>query len=91
MSLTSKEISTYRSNAHHLKPVVSIGQHGLTAAVVREIDIALKAHELIKVKMSTDDRAERDNWVNLICEDLEAHHIQTIGKILVLYRKNPEE
>lgn len=79
-----------RSQAHALKPVVMIGQSGLTAAVLAEIEQALNVHELIKVKI----RAERDDR-KLITEkiraDTGAELIQSIGQIAVIYRLNPDK
>jgi putative YhbY family RNA-binding protein len=81
-----------RSEAHKLKPVVMIGaKNGLTDEVVAEIERALKAHELVKVKAFTDDREAREAWLAAICERLEAHPVQQIGKVLVVYRENPEK
>ena len=89
--LTSKRRSELRAEAHKLNPVVIIGDKGLTDEVLAEIDRALKAHELIKVRASTDDRDARDVWMESICEKLEAHPVQQIGKILVVYREKPAE
>jgi len=81
--------SELRAQAHKLNPVVLIGDKGLTEEVLAEIDRALKAHELIKVRASTDDRDARNVWMESICEKLEAHPVQQIGKVLVVYRENP--
>jgi RNA-binding protein len=82
--------SELRAQAHPLKPVVIIGDKGLTETVLAEIDRALKAHELIKVKAATDERESRKAWMEEICAKLEAHPVQSIGKILVLWREDPE-
>ncbi|HSV18116.1 MAG TPA: YhbY family RNA-binding protein [Casimicrobiaceae bacterium] len=79
-----------RARAHHLDAVVSIGHHGLTAPVLHEIDIALKAHELIKVRVFGDDRAAREAMLETICHAVEAAPVQHVGKLLVLWRPNPE-
>jgi RNA-binding protein len=79
-----------RAEAHTLKPVVMIGQSGLTAAVLAEIEQALNSHELIKVKI----RAERDERKQInekICADTGAELIQEIGQIAVIYRMNPDK
>jgi putative YhbY family RNA-binding protein len=89
--LTSKRRSELRAEAHKLNPVVIIGDKGLTDEVLAEIDRALKAHELIKVRAATDDRDARDVWMESICAKLEAHPVQQIGKILVVYREQPKE
>ena len=89
--LTSRRRSELRAQAHKLKPTVLIGDKGLTDEIVAEIDRALKARELIKVRASTDDRDARDVWLQSICEKLEAHAVQQIGKMFVLYREKPKE
>ena len=86
--LSSARRSTLRAEAHKLDPVVIIGDKGLTDEVVAEIDRSLKAHELIKVRAFTDDRAARRAWMEEICARLEAHAVQAIGKVLVIYREN---
>jgi putative YhbY family RNA-binding protein len=80
-----------RARAHHLDPVVAIGQHGLTPAVLREIDVALTAHELIKVRVHGDDRDARAALQDAICAALDAAPVQHLGKLLVLWRPNPEK
>ena len=82
--------SELRAQAHKLNPVVLIGDKGLTDEVLAEIDRSLKAHELIKVRAVTDDRDAREIWFEKICETLGAEEVQEIGKILVVYRENPE-
>ena len=88
MPLTPSRRSELRSQAHKLNPIVFIGDKGLTDEVLVEIDRSLKAHELIKIRASTDDRDARELWMEKICERLEAHAVQQIGKILVVYREN---
>ena len=78
-----------RARAHALDPVVAIGHHGLTAAVLREIDVALKAHELVKVRAFNDDRDEREALLEQIVEALDCAPVQTIGKLFVLWRPRP--
>ena len=89
--LSPKRRSDLRSEAHKLSPVVLIGDKGLTDEVIAEVERSLKAHELIKVRASTDDRKARDGWYAQICERLEAHPVQQIGKVFVIYRENPKE
>src|SRR5687768_274970 len=89
-TLTPKRRSELRSEAHKLSPLVIIGDKGLTDLVVAEIDRTLKAHELIKVRANTDDRKARDAWLADICARLEAHAVQQIGKVFVIYREDPE-
>lgn len=88
--MKSAEIKQLRAKAHNLNPVVMIGQSGLTAAVLAEIDHALNAHELIKVRI----RAEKEERLQIsqqICKDSGAELIQNIGQIAVIYRKNPDK
>ena len=88
--LTTGERRALKARAHALDPVVRIGNDGLTAAVLKEIDRALDAHELIKVRMSGEDRDVRSDTLRRVCEDLNATAVQHIGKILVIYRQRPE-
>jgi len=90
-TLTSGERRRLRAKAHHLHPVVSIGQHGVTPAVLREIDINLKAHELIKIRVWNDVRAERDAMLAVICEMLGAMAVQHLGKLLIVFRPAPKD
>jgi len=78
-----------RARAHALHPVVSIGQHGLTPSVLHEIDVALTAHELIKVRVFNDDRREREALLAQIAGALDCAAVQRIGKLLVLWRQRP--
>jgi len=87
--LTPSERKDQRALAHHLDPVVFIGGDGLTPAVTREIDVALNAHGLIKVRVFSDDRAARDAMLLQLGEQLGAAPIQHIGKLLVLWRPMP--
>jgi len=89
IQLTIAERKAHRAEAHHLDPVVMIGNDGLTAGVKKEIDAALKAHGLIKVRVLGDDRAQREQMFQTLTEDLSAAPIQHIGKLLVLWRPKP--
>ena len=80
-----------RAKAHHLHPVVIVGHHGLTAAVLHEIDVNLLAHELIKVRVFSEDRSEREAMLERICAALDAASVQHIGRLLVLWRPAPEK
>src|SRR6478735_698627 len=79
-----------RAKAHHLHPVVIVGQHGLTASVMREIDVALRAHQLIKVRVFSDARDEREALLQRVCTELNAAAVQHIGKLFVVWRPAPE-
>ena len=90
-TLTPAQRRALRAKAHHLHPVVSIGQHGLTAAVMREIDVNLKAHELIKIRVFDDARASRAGLMSEICTTLDAAPVQHLGKLLIVWRAAPTE
>jgi putative YhbY family RNA-binding protein len=89
-SLTPTERRDLRAKAHHLEPVVTVGHHGLTPAVLHEIDLALLAHDLIKVRVLGDDREAREAMLGQACEALDCAPVQHVGKVLVLWRPNPE-
>ena len=80
-----------RSDAHHLDPVVLVGGDGLTPNVVKEVDLALTAHGLIKVRVFSDDRAAREGMLQILADQLSAAPIQHIGKLLVLWRPIPDK
>jgi RNA-binding protein len=86
--MKKEQLLQLRKNAHHLKPVILIGQKGLTEAVMNETDVALKAHECIKVKMGACEKEERPLMIESLCQSLQATLIDTIGHIAVIYRKN---
>lgn len=88
MPLSKNQIKFLRSLCHDLKPIVMLGQKGLTNEVLHELDIALNHHELVKIKLSVDDREERAKMIDEICARSEADRIQTIGKTISLYRPN---
>jgi RNA-binding protein len=89
LTLTAAERRAKRADAHHLDPVVLIGGDGLTDAVVKEIDAALNAHGLIKVRVFSDDRDARAEMLASITARLGAAAVQQIGKLLVLWRPIP--
>ncbi len=80
-----------QAKAHHLEPVVLLGGNGLTEAVIKEVDRALTAHGLIKVKVPSDDREERTAIFEELADKLGAAKITQIGKLLVLFRPIPEK
>jgi putative YhbY family RNA-binding protein len=91
IDLTPAQRKVHRADAHHIDPVVMIGGDGLTDAVQREVDSALNAHGLIKVRVFSDDRAEREGMLQNLANALNAAPIQHIGKLLVLWRPIPEK
>lgn len=80
-----------RAAAHHLNPVVSISQKGLTPSVLAEIDRCLKAHELIKLRLYGIEREVRAALFIEICTALDCAEVQHIGNLLVLWRENPKD
>ena len=90
IQLTPAQRKVHRADAHHLQPVVMIGSDGLTAAVKKEADAALNAHGLIKIRVLSDDRSAREAMLLTLADELNAAPIQHIGKLLVLWRPQPE-
>ena len=89
IQLTPAQRKVHRADAHHLDPIVMIGSDGLTPAVKKEADAALKAHGLIKIRVFSDDRLARDTMLATLADELDAAPIQHIGKLLVLWRPKP--
>jgi putative YhbY family RNA-binding protein len=89
IQLTPAERRVHRADAHHLDTVVLVGGDGLTPAVKKEVDAALNAHGLIKVRVFGDDRAARELMYQELAADLNAAPVQHIGKLLVLWRPIP--
>src|SRR5690554_1843772 len=91
MTLNNKQRQYLKGMAHSLKPVVLLGQHGLTEGVLAEIELALNFHELIKVKVAAEDREVKHLMVDAIIRETGATKLQTIGSILTLYRPSEEK
>jgi RNA-binding protein len=91
IQLTPAQRKDHRALAHHLDPVVMVGGDGLTDNVKKEVDSALNAHGLIKVRVFSDDRAAREIMFKTLADELSAAPIQHIGKLLVLWRPIPEK
>ncbi|MEY8688758.1 MAG: YhbY family RNA-binding protein [Leptothrix sp. (in: b-proteobacteria)] len=89
IQLTPAQRKEHRAAAHHLNPVVMIGSEGLTPAVIKETEGALQAHGLIKVRVFSDQRTEREALLTTLADQLNAAPIQHIGKLLVLWRPQP--
>ena len=87
--LSVAQRTALKARAHSLNPTVIIGNAGLTASVLEEISRTLKSHELIKVRVMSDDREARTVIMEEICTQLNAGIVQHIGKILVIYQ--PQE
>ena len=89
--LTPAQRKEHRALAHHLDPVVMIGNEGLSASVQKEVESALQAHGLIKIRVLGDDRPAREAMLQQLAETLNAAPIQHIGKLLVLWRPKEEK
>lgn len=88
--LTPKTRQLLKAKAHKLKPIVFIGNNGLTENVMNEIDRGLTDHELIKIRIQGTDRQDRELLFRNICQQTTAQPVQLIGGIAILYRKNIE-
>jgi RNA-binding protein len=88
--LSAAERKSLKARAHKLEPVILIGNKGITDEVVKEVETALKAHELIKVRTPGLEREAREEAMQTLCERTGAQSVQTIGKVLVIYRKRDE-
>jgi RNA-binding protein len=91
MPLTTAQNRTLKKLAHGLKPVVIVGQHGLSENVLNEIDTTLNTHELIKVKMAGADKADREALSSEIVKQLSTELVQIIGRTAIFYRPNPKK
>jgi RNA-binding protein len=91
MNLSNKQKQHLKGLAHPLKPVVMVGASGLTEGVLAEIELALEHHELIKVKISTEDRETKQLIADAITRETNANNVQVIGGILVLYRPSKDK
>ena len=90
-ALTNKERAHLKARAHALEPVVHVGNAGLTDTLMAEVDRALTAHELIKVKIGTDDRASRVALGDDLCARTGATAVHRVGKIIILWRPRPAD
>lgn len=88
--MNPEQLKQLKTKAHDLKPVIMIGQAGLSEAVAKEIELALDTHELIKIKIRVE-REEKKLIQQKICTETHAELIQSIGQVVVIYRKKPEQ
>jgi len=91
MKLTDQQKRHLRGLGHALKPVVILGNAGLTENVLAEIDQALAYHELIKVRINAADREQRTAIIDAICEQTKGDPVQCIGHVLLIFRRNPKK
>jgi RNA-binding protein len=90
MPLTQEQKKQYKSIGHDLKPVLIVAGNGLTEGVLAELERALSDHELIKIKINLNEREERAEVIAELCKAGRAELVQTIGKMALIYRKNPQ-
>ena len=86
MKLTNNQKKHLRTLAHDLRPIVMVGQQGLSNAVLAELESTMTKHELLKIKVRADDREEKKKIVNKILEFSQAALVQVIGGVLIIYR-----
>ena len=91
VSLTARERAHLKARAHALEPVVIVGHGGVSPTVIAELDRALTAHELIKVRIPTDDRDLRVSLGNELAEATDAAIVHRVGKVLILWRPRPAD
>lgn len=90
MALSGKQKRYLRSLAHHLTPVIQVGKSGVTGTLLEQVDLALESHELIKVSVLDTSPLSRDEVGEVLTEETTAEWVQSIGRILVLYRQSNE-
>jgi len=91
MNLSEPQKKYLRGRGHDLKPLIMVGDAGLTESLLAEFESTLAHHELIKVKVRADDRSARDKMIETLCADHSASLIQRIGNVALLYRANPDK
>ena len=88
MPISEKKKRDLKGQSHHLKPVILLGTNGLTDAVHAEIERALYDHELIKIKLCSKEKSEKDALTTAICEHHDATLINQIGHVIAIYKKS---
>lgn len=91
MALSPSQRRYLRSLAHELSPVIMLGNKGPTDAVLKELNLALTHHELVKVKLSGGDKSERSEQVQVLADGVQAESVQQIGHVAVLFRRNADD
>ena len=89
--LSNNQKKFLRSMGHHLKPVIMVGQHGLSEGVLAELESTMSKHELIKIKIRTDDRDDKQQMIDQILKFSQSHLVQVVGNVVVIYRPFDEE
>ena len=90
MTLTQEQKKQFKSIGHHLKPIVTVADNGLTEGVLAELDRALHDHELIKIQLRLAERDDRKAIIDELCQKSSSVLAQSIGKVALIYRKNPQ-
>jgi RNA-binding protein len=93
IKLTNNQKKFLRSRGHALKPIVMVGQHGLSDSVLAELESSMNKHELLKIKIRTEDKDEKQKMIDKIIEFSKSHLVQVIGNVMVIYRafdKDPQ-
>ena len=90
MALTQEQKKQFKSIGHHLKPVLIVADNGLTEGVLAELERALSDHELVKVQLRITEREDRRALIDELCEAGSCELVQVIGKMALIYRKNPK-
>jgi len=91
MSISPSQKRYLRSLAHDLHPVILLGAKGATEAVVKELDLALSHHELVKVKLSGGDKEAREEQIQVLLDGTGSENVQQIGHVVVLFRRNEDD
>ncbi|MDX8397130.1 MAG: ribosome assembly RNA-binding protein YhbY [Mariprofundaceae bacterium] len=91
MPLSSKQRRQLKSDSHHLKAIIRIGQHGVSEPLIAETNNALHTHELIKVQIQQGERADRISAAEKLCQATKAELIHHIGKMFIIYRKSEKD
>jgi len=91
MTLSEPQKKYLRGLGHALKPIVMVGDSGLSDAVIAELNVCLDHHELVKVRVKVGDRQGRDDIIAKLCSDGSAALVQRTGNMALLYRENPEK
>ena len=91
MQLTNKQKKSLKGQAHHLKPVITIGAKGLSESVVAETDQALSRHELIKIKVPAIDKTDKSEMLQLLVDQCKASLLGLTGRTAIVFRQNPKD
>jgi RNA-binding protein len=91
IKLTNNQKKFLRSKGHALKPVVMVGQHGLSESVLAELESSMNKHELLKIKIRTEDKDEKQKMIDKIIEFSQSYLVQVIGNVMVIYRAFDED